>query len=229
MVFIMGFSFGLIVWLPIAFSGHGGSSMMAEHYLTIVNVYALILLGEVSYLNSFGFDRSSVQVYFSVPVRIARFFAGKNIAVVLFILIEMLAVTLAAFVLRIRLAPATVLETFVVTPIVAVYLLAIGNLSSVHFPRAMNPERISQSGVASRLQALTFVFYPVALVPVLLAFWARHIFGSELVFSVILAFATLLGVVVYRIAMDSAVRTVVQGRENILIELARSEGPLANE
>jgi ABC-2 type transport system permease protein len=170
-----------------------------------------------------------VQVYFSVPVSIAQFFAGKNIAAVLFILVEMLAVTLASFVLRIHMAPGAVPEAFAVTGIVAVYLLAIGNLSSVHFPRAMNPERVSQGGSASRLQALIFLFYPVALLPVFLAFWARQVFGSELIFSVILVFAAILGVVVYWIAMESAVRAVVERREKILMELSGSEGPVATD
>ncbi len=229
MVFIMGFSFGLIVWLPITFGGSGGNSVVADHYLTIVSLYALTLLGQVSYLNTFGFDRSAVQVYFSVPVSIAQFFAGKNIAAVLFIAVEMLAVTLASFVLRIRMVPGAVPEAFVVTGIVAVYLLAIGNLSSVHFPRAMNPERVSQGGSASRLQALIFLFYPIALLPVFLAFWARQVFGSELIFSVILVFAAILGVVVYWIAMESAVRAVVERREKILMELSGSEGPVATD
>jgi ABC-2 type transport system permease protein len=231
MVFIMGFSFGLLVWLPITFgSGRsGGSSMVAEHYLTIVSVYALTLLGQVSYLNTFGFDRSAAQVYFSVPVSIAKSLAGKNIAAVLFILVEMLAVTLASLVLRIHVAPGNIAEAFSVTAIVAVYLLAIGNLSSVHFPRAMNPERVSQGGAANRMQALIFVFYPIALLPVFLAFWARYVFGSELIFSLILIFAALLGAVVYWISMDSAVHAVVERREKILMELSRSEGPVATE
>ncbi|MBZ5594053.1 MAG: hypothetical protein LAP39_17575 [Acidobacteriia bacterium] len=229
MVFIMGFSFGLLIWLPVTFGGgrSGGSTVVAEHYLTIVSAYALMLLGQVSFLNTFGFDRSASQVYFSVPVSIAQSLAGKNIAVVLFIAVEMLAVTLAAFLLRIRIAPANVAEAFIVTPIVAVYLLAIGNLSSVHFPRAMNPERVSQGGAGSRLQALIFVFYPIALLPVFLAFWARRVFSSELIFSAILAFAAVLGVVVYWIAMDSAVHTAVERREKILMELSGGEGPVA--
>jgi ABC-2 type transport system permease protein len=228
MVFIMGFSFGLVVWLPITFGGRG-SSVVSDHYLTIVSVYALTLLGQVSYLNAFGFDRSAAQVYFSVPVSIAQSLAGKNIAAALFILVEMLAVTLAALVVRIRIAPGQIAEAFAVTAIVGIYLLAVGNLSSVHFPRAMNPERVSQGGSASRLQALIFVFYPIALLPVFLAFWAQYVFGSQLIFLLILSFAAILGVVVYWIAIESAAGAAIQRREKILMELSRSEGPVANE
>ncbi len=62
-----------------------------------------------------------------------------------------------------------------------------------------------------------------------LAFWAQYVFGSELIFVVILCFAAILGAVVYWIAMDSAVGTAVERREKILMELSRSEGPVATE
>lgn len=230
MVFIMGFSFGLIVWLPITLGRGGrGSSVVSDHYLTIVSVYALTLLGQVSYLNTFGFDRSAAQVYFSMPVSIGKALAGKNVAAALFILVEMAAVTLASLVLRVRISQGGMVEAFLVTAIVGLYLLAIGNMSSVHFPRAMNPERVSQGGAASRMQALIFVLYPVALLPVFLAFWARYVFSSDLIFYLILAFAAVLGMVVYAIAMESAVGAAVERREKLLMELSRSEGPVATE
>jgi ABC-2 type transport system permease protein len=229
MVFIMGFSFGLVVWLPILLGAGHRDSVVSDHYLTIVSVYALTLLGQVSYLNAFGFDRSAAQVYFCSPVPVASALAGKNIAAALLILVEMVAVTLASQVLRIGVDAGAVAEAFSVTAIVGVYLLAIGNLSSVHFPRAMNPERVSQGGSASRMQALIFVLYPVALLPVFLAFWARYVFGSQLIFSLILGFAAILGGVVYWIAMESAVEVARDRREKILMELSRGEGPVATE
>jgi ABC-2 type transport system permease protein len=230
MVFIMGFSFGLIVWLPITLGRGGrGSSVVSDHYLTIVSVYALTLLGQVSYLNTFGFDRSAAQVYFSMPVSIGKALAGKNVAAALFILVEMAAVTMASVLLRVRISKGQIVEAFLVTAIVGLYLLAIGNMSSVHFPRAMNPERVSQGGAASRMQALIFVFYPVALLPVFLAFWARYVFSSDLIFYLILAFAAVLAIVVYAIAMESAVGAARERREKLLMELSRSEGPVATE
>lgn len=228
MVFIMGFSFGLLVWLPITL-GRSGGSIVADHYLTIVSVYALTLLGQVSYLNTFGFDRSAAQIYFSAPVPISQSLIGKNIAAAIFIFVEMLAVTVASLALRIRLRPDAIAEAFTVTAIVGVYLLAIGNLSSIHFPRAMNPERVSQGGAASRLQALIFLFYPIALLPVTLAFWARSVFDSQLIFGLILGFSAILGVVVYWISMESAVAAAVDRREKLLMELSRTEGPVATE
>ena len=227
LVFIMGFSFGLVVWLPIVMGR--GSSVLADNFLTVVSVYALTLLGQVSYLNAFGFDRASAQVYFSMPVSVGKSLAAKNLAATFFILFEMLAVTAACLVVHIAIAPAKIVEAFAVTAIVGSYLLGIGNLSSVHFPRAMNPERVSQGGAASRLQALIFVFYPLALLPVFLAFWARYVFNSNVIFYLILTFAAVLGAVFYWIAMESAVRAATRRREKILMELSRGEGPVATE
>src|SRR4029077_18252250 len=61
MVFVMGFSFGLMLWLPMVLRGSAGNSTLSRHFLTLICVYALTLLGQVSYWNCFGFDRSAAQ------------------------------------------------------------------------------------------------------------------------------------------------------------------------
>ena len=230
LVFIMGFSFGILVWLPLVAGRYRASeSPLAQNFLVLVSVYALTLLGQVSYWNAFGFDRSAAQVYFSLPVKISTALVGKNIAAALFIFLEMSAVAVACGLLRMQLTVGKVVESYVVIAIAALYMLGIGNLSSVHYPRAMNPERVSQGGAASRWQALVFVFYPFALLPVFLAYVARSVFGSQAAFVGVLAFAAAVGVVVYRIAMESAVTTARKRREEILAELSRTEGPVVTE
>ena len=229
LVFIMGFSFGLIVWLPMALRGRGGHSPLSENFLVVVSVYALTLLGQVTYWNSFGFDRSAVQVYFAAPVPISRALAGKNIAAAVFIFLEIAAVAAACSLLRVGISPAKIGETFLVTAVAALYLLGLGNLSSVHYPRAMSPQRVSAGGAANRVQGLLFLLYPVALLPVFLAFLGRYAFRSQLAFYVILAFAALLGGAIYAMAMESAVHTARNRREAILAELSCGEGPVAAE
>src|SRR4029077_11510985 len=73
MVFVMGFSFGLMVWLPMILGGRAENhAQLSSHFLTIVCVYALTLLGQVSYWNCFGFDRSATQIFFAAPQPLSR-------------------------------------------------------------------------------------------------------------------------------------------------------------
>jgi ABC-2 type transport system permease protein len=222
----MGFSFGLIVWLPIALRGPGTHSALSQNFLIVVSVYALTLLGQVTYWNAFGFDRSAVQIYFAAPVPISRALAGKNIAAAVFILLEIAAVATACSFLRMGMSPGKIGEAFLVTGIASLYLLGLGNLSSVHYPRAVSPQRVSAGGAASRVQGLLFFLYPVALLPLFLAYLARYAFDSQLAFYAILVLAGALGAAVYGMSMESAVHAARNRREIILAELSREDGPV---
>ena len=67
------------------------------------------------------------------------------------------------------------------------------------------------------------------LLPVLLAYGARYAFHSEPAFYVFLAFAALLGVVVYWLALESAGNVAERRKEQIITELSRGDGPVATE
>jgi ABC-2 type transport system permease protein len=230
MVFIMGFTFGLIVWLPVVI-GRGASpeSSIAQNFLVIVSVYAMTLLGQVTYWNAFGFDRSAAQIYFTAPQPIGRTIAAKNLAVLLFIYVEVSVLVAVAAFFHVGLSAARVAETFLVVTICSLYMLALGNLSSVHFPRGLRPERVSSGGASGRFQAVVFVLYPLALLPVFLAYVARHILGSAAIFAVLLALAAVIGAAFYWIAMESAASAAVRRRERMLNELAQGEGPVSSE
>jgi len=227
-VFIMGFSFGLIVWLPLAWRRGGENSLLAANFLTLVSLYALSLLGQVSYWNAFGFDRGAAHNYFIWPIRLRTVLVAKNLAAAGFILAEILLVTVACRVVGIPTPGAKVLEAFAVTGIAGLYLLASGNFGSVRFPRPMNPERVAQGGGGGRFQTLLFLVYPAALLPVLLAYAAGYAFDSDRAFYAVLAFAAALGGLVYWLAMDSACQAAETKRERFLAELARGEGPVAS-
>ena len=123
----------------------------------------------------------------------------------------------------------TVIETLVVVGVCSLYLLALGNISSVHYPRGLRPERVSQGGASGRFQGLVFILYPLALLPVFLAYLARYAFGSEAVFAIAMAIAAMLGGVLYGMAMESAAGTASSRREQILQELSKGDGPLVSE
>jgi ABC-2 type transport system permease protein len=229
-IFVMGFSFGLMFWLPLALGRSAErSEEVASNFLVIVCVYALTLLGQVTYWNCFGFDRSAAQIYFAAPQPISRTFLGKNIASMVFVYAEVLILSGLTLLLHVTMTPGKLLETSFVVAVCALYMLAFGNLTSVQYPRALKPERVSQGGASSRLQGLVFLLYPLALLPVGLAYLARYAFDSQIAFAAVLSFAAALGGVLYWLSLESAVNTATRQRERILRDLSRGDGPIASD
>jgi ABC-2 type transport system permease protein len=230
MVFIMGFTFGLVIWFPTLAGRHTGlSTGGSPYFLAVVCVYALTLLGQVTYWNCFGFDRSAAVFYFVAPQPLSRTLAGKNIASLIYIFLEVLILIGVTAALGVSGGWSTVVETLLVVGVCSLYLLALGNIASVQYPRGLSPERVSQGGASSRFQGLIFILYPLALLPVFLAYLARYAFDSELVFTLIMAIAAIIGGVLYAMAIDSAVSTATRRRERILQDLSKGDGPVVSE
>ena len=84
---------------------------------------------------------------------------------------------------------------------------------------------MSQGG-GRGFQGFLFLIYPMALLPVGLAYVARYAFESEVMFGLVLAFRGRHRGVFYWIALESAVNAAGRRREQILQELSRSDGPV---
>jgi ABC-2 type transport system permease protein len=219
-----------MVWLPMILGSRGErNSTLSRHFLTVVCVYALTLLGQVSFWNCFGFDRSAALIYFAVPQPLSQTFAGKNVAAQVFIYLEVLILAGVTSLFGVNLGAAQIFETLIVVGVCSVYMLALGNISSVQYPRGLNPERVSQGGAASRFQALIMLLYPLSLLPVLLAYVARFALDSEIAFYLVLVFAAAVGGALYWIAMESAVSTAIKHRERIMRDLSNNDGPIASD
>ena len=191
-------------------------------------MYALTLLGQVSFWNCFGFDRSAALIYFAAPQPLSQTFAGKNLAALIFIYMEVFILAGVTTLFGVSPGAAQLLETLIVIGICSLYMLALGNISSVQYPRGLNPERVSQGGAASRFQALIMLLYPLSLLPVLLAYVARYAFASVIAFYLVLAFAGAVGAALYWIALESSVTTATKHRERIIQELSANEGPVTS-
>jgi ABC-2 type transport system permease protein len=229
LVFTMGFSFGLIVWLPLAFRrAEAGAGAFSSNYLTFVSLYALLLLGEVCFWNVFGFDRSAAQSYFAMPVRLQTVIAAKNVTAVFFVLLEITAIDVVCAALRMPFSWPKMAEAYSVTLVVTLYLVAVGNLTSMYNPRPVDPAKSLRSASAGRIQAFLVLVYPLASLPVMLAYLARYAFQKEAAFYGVLAFAAVLGAIVYWVSMESAVETAMARKEQILTMLSQGEGPIAN-
>lgn len=227
-VFLMGFSFGLLIWLPIAFRGGGAEEgFFSANYLTFVAVYALMLLGEVSFWNAFGFDRAAAQCYFLMPVPFSRVLAAKNLAAMVFVLLEITAIAAVCRALGMPISGSKLAESYLVTGVFTVFLLAVGNLGSVYYPRPVNPAQSWKSSSAGRFQATLMLLYPLLATPIVLAYLARFAFDSQLAFYLVLGFAALLGGVLYHVALESAVEAAGKRREAIIDILSQGEGPVS--
>jgi hypothetical protein len=77
------------------------------------------------------------------------------------------------------------------------------------------------------MQAFTILAAPFLLVPVVLAYWARSVFDSQIVFGGLLLVAAIVGAIFYWAGMDSAVAASTRHREKMLLELSRADGPLS--
>ena len=149
LVFLMGFSFGLLIWAPIAFGRSSSErSFLSENYLTMVSVYALLLLSDALFWNCFGFDRSAAQIYFLVPVKMSTVLAGKNLAAAFLVLMEIVAVALVCAALRLPLGGIQILEAFGVTCVVTLFILSVGNLISPLQPARREPGEGHEDGGA---------------------------------------------------------------------------------
>ncbi|MBZ5635325.1 MAG: hypothetical protein LAO55_19540 [Acidobacteriia bacterium] len=227
LVFLMGFTFGLLVWLPVALGRQGPSqSFLGTNYLTVVCVYSLVLLSEACFWNSFGFDRSAAQVYFLAPIPFSRVMIGKNLSALFFIALEITMITLVCGLLGMPLRPCTLAESFGVAAVLSILLLAAGNQLSIRQARAMNPAASFRSGASGRTQAILFLLWPVAFLPVGLAYLARYAFASEAAFFVVLAVDAAIGAVVYKLSLDSSVAAAEHLKEQMVTALSRGEGPI---
>jgi ABC-2 type transport system permease protein len=227
LLFLMGFSFGLLIWTPIAFGpATSERTFLSDNYLTLVSVYALLLLSDALFWNCFGFDRSAAQVYFLVPVKTSTVIAGKNVAAAFWVLLEIICIALVCALLRLPLSGLRILEAFAVTCVLTLFILAIGNLSSLYNPRAMNPAKSVKTAAQSRAQAVLVLLFPVTLVPVALAYLARYAFNTEWAFFAVIFFAGLLGALVYFYSMQSAVHAAAERREQIIAALSQGAGPI---
>ncbi len=228
MIFLTGSALGIILWLPHMMSKGGPPpGFMTENILAFASAYGVLMLGQVTYFNCFGFDRSAVQAWFSLPVPIAHTLIAKNIASAFFIVAELGLTVLVTSVLRVPLTPLKLAESFCVSVIAALYLVSFGNITSARFPRMLNPDKVNQGGSSKAINLMLMPILPLILSPVAIAYWARSVFDSELIFFALLAFAALLGAVLYWIAMESATATLSVRREFILTELSRGDGPVS--
>lgn len=224
LLFLMGFSFGLLIWLPLMRST--AESGFRSNYLTVVSAYALMLLGEVLFWNHLGMDRSAVQTYFVAPIRFSTVLVAKNIAAAVFVTLEMTVVAMICAGLGMPISAGKTVEAYAVTAVLTLFLVSMGNIMSTRYPRAVDPAKSWRTSSGGHVQLYLLLLYPIASAPILLAYGARFAFDTEWAFYAVLLVDVLLGAIVYSVALDSAVGTALRRKEDVLSSLSQVQGPL---
>jgi hypothetical protein len=228
-LFMMGCSFGVVAWLPFGMGRSVLSSgTLHASFLTLLSLYALLLVGQVTFLNCFGFDRSAARYFFWMPVSPARLLLAKNMASGVFVIVQILMLGAICTVLRLHIGLYELAEALIVTSISLLYLSSVGNFTSVLFAIGVSPERVSR-GAGRGIQGLIIFLYPLLISPIVAAYFARYYWNSPRAFYLLMLLAALGGLAVYSATLPLAARLAYSRREKLLEELSRGEGPIVSE
>ena len=153
-LFGMACVFSVVVFFPIDFqqASRHGNGFIRHNFLPIVNLYGLLLLSDVLLLNIFGMDRRAAQIYFVVPVPLRAAVRAKNATAIIFIAMQTGAVLLLAMVFRVYVSPLSIATGLAASAIVTVYLIAVGNLTSVKMARPVDPAQTFKKQAGAKMQ-----------------------------------------------------------------------------
>jgi ABC-2 type transport system permease protein len=229
--FFMGFTFGVIAWVPLMKQWESSLGRWMENSsVTLISLYALLLLGPVLFLNRFGFDRGAARFYFWLPLSMRRLLLAKNVTSLLYGLLEVALVAVTCALIGLTITLPQLFEAFGVSLIALLYLLSVGNHMSVRFPSTSNPDRVSRAGPGHGVNGMVqFLLFPLALSPILAAFVVRHHSSGEQGFLAMLAVAAAGGCLLYLAVLDRSARYADQNRELVLSHLSQGEGPVVSE
>ena len=143
---------------------------------------------------------------------------------------EMAMIATICWVIGLPVGWREVVEAFVVTTVALLYLLLVGNHMSVRFPAPSNPDRVSRAGASHGLRAaVQFLFFPLSLTPILVAFLYRYGWDSPSGYFWMMIAAGVLGAMLYTATFLGAAGYGQHKREALISYLSMGEGPIAAE
>lgn len=230
LLFLLACALGQLLWLPQMLRVKGAdpsTSWLSNNYLTFTCLYAMLVLAENLFLNTFGFDRAAAQNWFVLPTPFHLVLRAKNIVACFFLTVCFWLMVLVGLFLPIPHSPLKLAEAAAVCTVYIIFLLGVGNLGSVYQPKPVDPQQSWRSNSPGKVQALMMLVYPVMYIPILLAFAARWASGEQWLFFLVLAVDLVLACAFYYVATDSAVEMAAQRREEIISTLSAKSGPIS--
>ncbi|MFB3776256.1 MAG: hypothetical protein ACE141_01560 [Bryobacteraceae bacterium] len=226
LLFVMGFTFGVLIFLPLMLRSRGSGGEVPSYHLPLLAGYALLLLADLICWNIFGTDRQAAQLCFLQPRAVRVTIAGKNLAAGVFVLLEITGVVLVWALLRLPVSPGRIVEAYLAPLILFLYMMVAGNLTSIYYPRAVSPAKATGAGSPATIRILLLLMLPVLSIPVLLAYLARYFWRSEAAFYLVLAVSAFAGVVFYRYGLQAASSKAEERKERFLAALSAGGGPV---
>jgi ABC-2 type transport system permease protein len=221
--------FGVIVFVPIALqSGSGGrNTFLHTNFLPVVNLYGLLLLSDVLLMNVFGFDRQAAQIYFVTPVPFETVLKAKNLTAIVFIALQSVAVLILASLIRVSITPVSVASACVATAVVGIFFLSVGNISSIAMPRPIDPRQTFRKQSGGKMQLWLMLASLGMFLLMGFAVLADYALQSKWALFGVLFVEMVIGVIVYRLATQSAVERGLRDGERMLEALSKGAAPVA--
>ena len=223
-IFGMSCLFSVMIFFPLA---QGSASFVRGNFPEVVALYGMLILSDALFWNIFGFDRSATQIYFASPVELRRVIQAKNLTAVLFVAIQNAVVLITAILLRFTVTPLSILGGVCASAVVAIFFLSAGNLSSVNAPRSVDPAQTLRKQSSGHRQLLLAGCSIGMFALVGLGLLARWAVGTDWALIGVLAIEFGIGVIVFRIAMDSAIEKGLARREEIVEVLSQGGSQIA--
>ena len=226
--FGMACIFSVLVFIPVAWNSlsKGGNTFMSNNFLSIVTLYGLLMLSDVLLLNIFGLDRSATQLYFVAPIPFAAVIKAKNLAAIAFLLIQSLGVLAVVALIRIPLTGFNVISALIAASVVGLFFISAGNLSSITMARPSDPKQTFRKQSGGKMQLWLLLCSLGMFVLLGSAFLAQWALDSNWALLGVLVVEFVIGLIVYRVALDSAVERGLRDREQLIDALSKGSNPI---
>ena len=199
---------------------------MSNNFLPVVTLYGLLMLSDVLLLNIFGLERSATQIYFVAPIPFATVMKAKNLTAALFLAIQSLGVLVVVALVRIPITGFNVISALLAAAVVGLFFISAGNLSSIAMARPSDPKQTFRKQSGGKMQLWLLLCSLIMFLLLGTAFLAQWAFNSNWALLGVLAIEFMIGLVVYRVSLDSAVERGIRDRERLIDALSKGSAPI---
>ena len=225
MAFGMACIFSVIIVFPIAMnSERAGSQFVTQNFLPFVTLYGVLILSDSLLLNIFGTDRAAVAFYFLAPVPFRTVLWAKNLTAIFFLTVQATLAMLAAAAVRRSASVIEVVTAAGAVAVVGLFFLSVGNLTSVLIPRPSDPRQMMRKSAGGKLQLWLLLCMLGMGLLLGAAYLAELALDSYWGLFGVLALEFALGLIVHKVATDSAVEHGERDREQLVDALSKGTG-----